>query len=191
MYIKRSRFAHIALAPNLSEQLLALDRNTCTCDQHFEKLEFLQGKPQVVTFVKDLVYVIVNDKALLTCHVEIGTANVGLDTGDQLKHGKWLGHIIVSPLVQSLDSTDLVGLCTHDNDGDLLIHFSDLCEDGVSVHIGKHDIKNNEARASFRKLTKEVLAVFKHFRSKNTFKSAFVKLAYAFVVFNYINDLIH
>ena len=85
MYIERSCFSHIALAPNLSEQLLALDRNTCTCDQHFEKLEFLQGKPQVVTFVKDLIYVIVNDKALLSRHVKVCAANIGLDMGDQLK----------------------------------------------------------------------------------------------------------
>ena len=71
------------------------------------------------------------------------------------------------------------------------VFLTKMFENGISVHIGKHNIENNKAWAAVFENLEKVLAVFKHFCKEYAVKCAFVKLSYAFVIFNNVNYFVH
>ena len=101
------------------------------------------------------------------------------------------GKDFFSEFAKNRPSLIILDIMLPDMDGYTILTKIREMDEKIPVIIGKHDIKNNEARASFRKFAEKVLAVFKHFRSKNTLESAFVQLADALVVFYDIDHLIH
>ena len=69
-----------------------------------------------------------------------GAANEGLDAGQQLGEGEWLGQVIVAAGLEALDAVVHGGLGAEDEDGDAGAFGPELLDEAQAVEFGQHDV---------------------------------------------------
>ena len=88
----------------------------------------------------------------------LGAAEDGLDAGDQLARVEGLRHVVIGADLEADDAVDVVAAGGEDDDGDVA-GLAELLADGEAVHLGHHDVEDDEVRADGLGLLERLLAV--------------------------------
>lgn len=90
------------------------------------------------------------DRGIFPCGREqLGAAQYGLDTRDQLLRAEGLGHVVIRTVVESCNFVGKIMHGGEHNNRNQVILGAKPAADLETVHLGQHQIKNNKVRSIF------------------------------------------
>jgi len=88
-----------------------------------------------------------------------GSSQDGLDSEKQLFHAEGLGEVVICTQREAFQYIFLHGFCSKKNDGNLLVHDSDLRSEGKTIFYGHHHIQQAEVIMELLEMAESFLTI--------------------------------